>query len=50
MGTKGLLRFKEPSIYGPDLSWAGLSRALQKAIDGDGSAFAVAPAGVPQYG
>jgi hypothetical protein len=50
MGTKGLLRFKEPSIYGPDLSWAGLSRALQKAIDGDGSAFAVAPAGAPQYG
>jgi pimeloyl-ACP methyl ester carboxylesterase len=49
MGTKGLLRFKEPSIYGPDLSWAGLSRALQKAIDGDASAFAVAPAGVPQY-
>ena len=50
MGTKGLLRFKEPSIFGPDLSWAGLSRALQKAIDGDGSAFAVAPAGEPQYG
>jgi pimeloyl-ACP methyl ester carboxylesterase len=49
MGTKGLLRFKEPSIYGPDLSWARLSRALQKAIDGDASAFAVAPAGVPQY-
>ena len=49
MGTKGLLRFKEPSVYGPDLSWAGLSRALQKAIDGDASAFAVAPAGVPQY-
>jgi pimeloyl-ACP methyl ester carboxylesterase len=50
MGTKGLLRFKEPSIYGPDLSWAGLSRALQKAIDGDAPAFAVAPAGEPQYG
>jgi pimeloyl-ACP methyl ester carboxylesterase len=50
MGTKGLLRFKEPSIFGPDLSWAGLSRALQKAIDADGSAFAVAPTGVPQYG
>lgn len=49
MGTKGLLRFKEPSIFGPDLSWAGLSRALQKAIDGDASAFAVAPAGAPQY-
>jgi hypothetical protein len=26
-----------------------LTRALQKAIDGDASAFAVAPAGVPQY-
>jgi hypothetical protein len=50
MGTKGVLRFKEPSIFGPDLSWAGLSRALQKAIDGDASAFAVAPAGEPQYG
>jgi pimeloyl-ACP methyl ester carboxylesterase len=50
MGTIGLLRFKEPSIFGPDLSWAGLSRALQKAIDGDGSAFAVGPAGEPQYG
>jgi pimeloyl-ACP methyl ester carboxylesterase len=49
MGTKGLLRFKEPSIYGPDLSWAGLSRALQNAMDGDASAFAVAPAGAPQY-
>jgi pimeloyl-ACP methyl ester carboxylesterase len=49
MGTKGLLRFKEPAIFGPDLSWAGLSRALQKAIDGDASVFAVAPAGVPQY-
>ncbi|HET9563292.1 MAG TPA: alpha/beta fold hydrolase [Mycobacterium sp.] len=49
MGTKGLLRFKEPSIYGPDLSWAGLSRAIQKALDGDASAFAAAPAGVPQY-
>ena len=50
MGTKALLRFKDPSIYGPDLSWTGLSRALQKAIDGDGSGFAVAPAGAPQYG
>jgi len=49
MGAKGLLRFKEPSVYGPDLSWAGLSRALQKALDGDASAFAVAPAGAPQY-
>ena len=39
MGTKGLLRFKEPSIYGPDLSWAGLSRALQRTLEGDASAF-----------
>ncbi len=50
MGTYGPLVFKEPSIFGPDKSWAGLSRALQKAIDGDASAFAVAPAGEPQYG
>jgi pimeloyl-ACP methyl ester carboxylesterase len=50
MGTIGLLRFKEPSIFGPDKSWAGLSQVLQKAIDGDGSAFAVGPAAEPQYG
>jgi pimeloyl-ACP methyl ester carboxylesterase len=50
MRTTRLLIIKEPSIYGPDLSWAGLSRALQKAIDGNASAFAVAPAGEPQYG
>jgi pimeloyl-ACP methyl ester carboxylesterase len=50
MGTIGLLRFKEPSIFGPDKSWAGLSQVLQKAIDGDASAFAAGPAGEPQYG
>lgn len=44
MGTKGLLRFKNPSIYGPRLSWAGLSRALKSAVHGDASAFVVAPA------
>ena len=44
MGTKGLLRFKEPSIYGPDLSWAGLSRALAAARAGDATAFALPPA------
>jgi pimeloyl-ACP methyl ester carboxylesterase len=48
MATKGLLRFKEPSIYGPALSWAGLSRSLNEALHGDASAFVVAPAGVPQ--
>lgn len=50
MKTKGLLRFKEPSIYGPDLSWAGLSRALDAALNGDASAFAEPPADAPQYG
>jgi len=50
MGTTGLLVFKEPSIFGPDKSWAGLSRALQKAIEGDASAFAAGPAAEPQYG
>ena len=50
MGTVGLLRFKEPSIYGPDLSWAGLSRALARALDGDAAAFALPPLGVPQDG
>jgi pimeloyl-ACP methyl ester carboxylesterase len=50
MGTKGLLRFKEPSIYGPDLSWSGLSRALKRAVDGDASSFAAVQAGAPQYG
>jgi pimeloyl-ACP methyl ester carboxylesterase len=46
MGTIRLLVFKEPSIYGPDVSWAGLSRALARAIQGDASAFILAPAGV----
>jgi len=50
MGTKGLLRFKKASIYGPVLSWAGLSRALAEAADGKASVFAVAPAGAPQLG
>ncbi|MEU8615046.1 alpha/beta fold hydrolase [Actinoplanes sp. NPDC048791] len=49
MGTIGRLTFKEPSIYGPDVSWAGLSRALAAAVAGDAEAFAVAPtADVPQ--
>jgi pimeloyl-ACP methyl ester carboxylesterase len=50
MLTKDLLAFKEPSIYGPDVSWAGLSRALAAALAGDASAFILAPAGVPQEG
>ncbi len=50
MGTKGLLRIKEPTaIFGPDLNWAGLSRALKAALAGDASAFAL-PADVPQDG
>jgi pimeloyl-ACP methyl ester carboxylesterase len=50
MGTVGLLRFKEPSIYGPDLSWAGLSRALARTLAGDAAAFALPPPDVPQDG
>jgi pimeloyl-ACP methyl ester carboxylesterase len=50
MGTVGLLRFKEPSIYGPDLSWAGLSRAIQRTLAGDASAFALPPPDVAQDG
>jgi pimeloyl-ACP methyl ester carboxylesterase len=41
LGTPSKLTFKEPSIYGPDVSWAGLSRALRAAIAGDASAFAL---------
>ncbi len=44
MGTPGLLTFKEPSIYGPEMSWPGLSQALAAAMNGDASAFAL-PAG-----
>lgn len=49
-GTIGLLRFKEPSIYGPDLSWAGLSRALKATLDGNAAPFAPPPADAPQDG
>ena len=47
MGTINLLTFKEPSIYGPDASWAGLSRVLAAAFAGNFSAFAL-PQVVPQ--
>jgi hypothetical protein len=51
MGTIGFLTFKEPSIYGPDASWAGLSRALAATLAGNAVAFAAAPsAEVPQQG
>jgi pimeloyl-ACP methyl ester carboxylesterase len=48
MGAVGLLRFKEPSVYGPDLSWAGLSRAIAAAVVGNAVAFALPPADVAQ--
>jgi pimeloyl-ACP methyl ester carboxylesterase len=41
MGTPRLLTLKEPSIYGPDASWAGLSRAIAAAVAGDASGFAI---------
>jgi pimeloyl-ACP methyl ester carboxylesterase len=51
MGMSSKLAFKHPSIYGPDVSWAGLSRALAAALAGDAVAFAPAPsADVPQDG
>ena len=47
LGTIGFLTIKEPSVFGPDRSWAGLSRALAAALDGDGTWFAI-PADDPQ--
>lgn len=47
MFTKGMLRLKEPSIFGPDNSWAGLSQVLAAALDGDASPIAI-PADAPQ--
>ena len=44
----GRLRLKEPSIYGPELSWAGLSRAIASAVAGDASGFALPPAELAQ--
>lgn len=44
MRTPHFLVLKEPSIYGPDTSWAGLSRAIKRAVEGDASAFAQPPA------
>jgi pimeloyl-ACP methyl ester carboxylesterase len=48
LATIGLLRFKEPSIYGPDLSWAGLSRAIKATLNGDARPFALPPAEAAQ--
>jgi pimeloyl-ACP methyl ester carboxylesterase len=51
MGTISFLTLKEPSIYGPDASWAGLSRALAAALAGNAAAFEAGPsADVPQQG
>ena len=43
MGTPRGLLFKEPGAFGPALSWAALSRAIQAAVEGDASAFALPP-------
>jgi pimeloyl-ACP methyl ester carboxylesterase len=50
MRTIDMLVLKEPGFLGPDVSWASLSSALVRAIDGDASAFILAPAGVDQQG
>jgi pimeloyl-ACP methyl ester carboxylesterase len=41
IATADGLTLKEPSIYGPDASWAGFSRRLAAALAGDGSGFAI---------
>ena len=48
MTAVGRLRLKEPSVYGPELSWAGLSRAIASAVAGDASRFALPPAEAAQ--
>jgi len=44
MRTIQFLTYKEPGLAGPDVSWAGLSRGLAAALDGDASWFAWPPA------
>src|SRR5215213_3347375 len=48
MGTIRSLLFKKPSIYGPDISWGGLSRHIRSALRGDATPFAQPPAEVAQ--
>ena len=43
MQTPGGLLFKEPTVFGPDRSWAGLSRRIKAAVEGDASTFALPP-------
>lgn len=43
MQTIRLLTHKEPPAGDPDYSWAGLSRAIARAVGGDASAFALPP-------
>jgi pimeloyl-ACP methyl ester carboxylesterase len=43
MQTPGGLLFKEPTVFGPDRSWAGLSRGIKAATEGDASMFALPP-------
>jgi pimeloyl-ACP methyl ester carboxylesterase len=49
MGTVGKLLFKHPTpIYGPAMSWGGLSRSLKAALGGNAMSFANPPAEVIQ--
>ena len=43
MQTPAGLLFKEPTPFGPDRSWAGLSRGIKAAVEGDASMFALPP-------
>ena len=40
LATQQRLLFKEPGIFGPDLSWAALSRALKATAAGNAAGFA----------
>jgi pimeloyl-ACP methyl ester carboxylesterase len=41
LGTQQLLLFKNPVLFGPELSWGGLARALKAAAAGHAAGFAV---------
>ena len=41
LGTQQRLLFKEPVLFGPELSWAGLAKALKATAAGHAAGFAV---------
>jgi pimeloyl-ACP methyl ester carboxylesterase len=50
-GTAEKVTIKDPvALFGPDFNWAGLSRDLKNALNGDASAFAMPPLDLVQSG